>query len=139
MKQGETEEIEMEEGKISIVKLVEVEEVDHEGYRSAIFELNGNRREVRVFDVAYGEKNKIEQELMADPANPDDIGSSIPGLVAKILVIEGDIIEEKQPIMIIEAMKMETVIQSPRKGKIQKLHVKEGQKTKAGQLLIELE
>jgi len=139
LKEGETAEIEMEEGKVSIVKLVEVEEVDHEGYRSVVFELNGNRREVRIFDVAYGEKNRIEQELMADPANLDDIGSSIPGLVAKILVVEGDVIEEKQPLMIIEAMKMETVIQSPRKGKIQKLHVKEGQRTKAGQLLMELE
>ncbi len=139
LKEGETAEIEMEEGRISIVKLVEVEDVDHEGYRSVVFELNGNRREVRVFDVAYGERNKIEQELMADPANPDDIGSSIPGLVAKILVMEGDEIEEKQPIMIIEAMKMETVVQSPKKGKVQRIHVKEGQKTKAGQLLLELE
>ena len=139
LKEGETAEIEMEEGKISIVKLVKVEAVDHEGNRLVTFELNGNRREVSVFDVAYGEKNKIEQELMADPSNPDDIGSSIPGIVAKILVLEGDMIDEKQPIMIIEAMKMETVIQAPRKGKVQRLHVKEGQKTKAGQLLLELE
>ncbi len=139
LKEGETSEVEMSEGKTHIIKLVSVADVDHEGYRSVNFELNGNRREVRVFDFAYGEKNKIEQELMADPENSDDIGSSIPGLVSKILVLEGDVIKEKQTLMIIEAMKMETVIQAPRDGKIQRLHVKEGQKTKAGQLLIELE
>ena len=42
--------------------------------------------------------------------NPYEIGASIPGKVVKILVSENDIVKQNQPLIIIEAMKMETVI-----------------------------
>ena len=42
--------------------------------------------------------------------NPLQIGASIPGKVVNILVKEGEIVKENQPLIIIEAMKMETVM-----------------------------
>lgn len=138
LREGETCEIELEEGKIMIVKLIEMQKVDPEGYVTVVFEINGNRREIKIFDKAYGERSKIEQAQMADPNDINEIGASIPGVVSKIMVKEGDTISDKQSLIIVEAMKMETNILAPKVGKIEKIHVEEGQQIKAGQLLIEL-
>ncbi|MGE5629889.1 MAG: pyruvate carboxylase [Caulobacteraceae bacterium] len=138
LREGETCEIELEEGKIMIVKLIEMQKVDQDGYVTVVFEINGNRREIKIFDKAYGERSKIEQELMANPSDINEIGASIPGVVSKILVQEGDNVNDKQSLIIVEAMKMETNILAPKAGKIEKIYVKEGQQIKAGQLLIEL-
>lgn len=139
LKEGETAEIEIEEGKILIVKLVGIGKIDAEGYAAVVFEVNGNRRELRIFDKAWGERNRIEEVTMADPELAGDIGASIPGVVSKILVKEGDEVAENQSIIVIEAMKMETNIAAPIKGKIGKIYVGEGQQVKAGQLLMEIE
>lgn len=67
-----------------------------------------------------------------------EIGSSIPGTVAKILVESGDRVEENQLVAIIEAMKMETQITAATTGIVAAIAVKEGQNIKAGKLLIRL-
>ena len=138
LNEGETCEIELEEGKIMIVKLIQMQKVDPEGYVTVVFEINGNRREIKIFDKAYGERNKLDQALMANPNDINEIGSSIPGVVSKILVQEGDAVADKQSLIIIEAMKMETNIAAPKGSKVERIHVKEGQQIQAGQLLIEL-
>nr|WP_255225734.1 pyruvate carboxylase [Lutispora saccharofermentans] len=138
LKEGETSEIELEEGKTLMVKLVEVQKTDLEGNKTLVFEVNGNRREIKIFDKAYGQTNKVDPALMADPGNISEIGASIPGIVSKILVDEGDEVKENQGLIIIEAMKMETNISAPIAGRIEKLLVKEGQQIKSGQLLIEI-
>ena len=51
---------------------------------------------------------------------------------------EGEKVEEKQPIAVIEAMKMETNILSPMAGEVDKIYVKEGQQVKAGELVAKL-
>jgi len=60
LKEGETSEIDLDEGKIMIVKLVEVGELDEEGYKTVVFEVNGNRREMRIFDRNLGRKGKSQ-------------------------------------------------------------------------------
>lgn len=138
LSEGETCEIELEEGKTMIVKLIEMQKVDQDGYVTVVYEINGNRREIKIFDKAYGERSKIEQELMVNPSDINEIGASIPGVVSKLLVQEGDTVNDKQSLIIVEAMKMETNIVAPKGGKIEKIYVKEGQQIKAGQLLLEL-
>ena len=51
---------------------------------------------------------------------------------------EGDEVEEKQPIAVIEAMKMETNILAPQKGVIDKVYINEGQQVKAGELIAKV-
>ncbi|MPM61860.1 hypothetical protein SDC9_108723 [bioreactor metagenome] len=121
-----------------MVKLVEVQKTDLEGNKTLVFEVNGNRREIKMFDKAYGQTNKVDPALMADPGNINEIGASIPGIVSKIVVAEGDEVKENQSLIIIEAMKMETNISALVSGKIEKILVKEGQQIKSGQLLIEI-
>lgn len=140
LKEGETSEVEIEEGKILIIKLVSIGKADEDGFRTLTFEVNGNRREVLVEDKGMDEKRKAGAAavIMADPEDEMEIGASIPGNVMKLLVKEGDEVAENQVVAILEAMKMETNIQSPAAGMVEGIPVKEGQQVKAGQLLIKL-
>jgi len=65
------------------------------------------------------------------------IKSSMPGLVIDVLVEEGQEIKEGDPVMIIEAMKMENVIKSKFDGRISKLHCEKGDAIDKNQLLLE--
>lgn len=76
---------------------------------------------------------------MADPEKKSEIGASIPGVIAKILVKPGDKVEEKQLVAVIEAMKMETHVTSATSGTVQFIAVKEGQNVESGELLMRLE
>lgn len=136
--EGETCEIEIEEGKVLIVKLQEIGKIDSDGNRSVVFEVNGNRREIKIFDKASETNKKQTFIQMANPANKFEIGAIIPGAVAKILVKEGQEVEENQSIILLEAMKMETNITAPVAGIVDKILVEEMQLVKAGELLIKL-
>ena len=134
---GETCEVKLGEGKLLIVKLHEVRPVDSEGYREAIFEVNGNRRIIKIkdTDVTVNSSNSV---LYADEDNPLEVGANIPGNIIKVLVKEGEAVEEKQPIAIIVAMKMETNILATAKGTVEKIYVSEGQQVKAGEMVAKL-
>ena len=67
------------------------------------------------------------------------IGANIPGNIVKVLVAEGDHVDEGDPIAVIEAMKMETNIIATAEGQIKEIEVKEGQQVKAGQLIAIIE
>jgi biotin carboxyl carrier protein len=64
------------------------------------------------------------------------ITSPIPGMIVKVLVSEGDEVDENQPLAILEAMKMENEIRSPRKGTVKKVNVAPGDQVAQGELLI---
>lgn len=134
--EGETCEIEVGTGKILMVKLREIGKIDNEGNKVLVFEVNGNRREIKVKD----RNNKTVQDSntidMADPSNPGEVGAPIPGTVLSVLVAEGDTVAENQALMIVEAMKMETRVSSSISGKIEAINVKEGQQVTAGELLV---
>ena len=67
------------------------------------------------------------------------VASSMPGKVVKLLVSEGDEVEEGAPLVIVEAMKMETPLPSPASGTVKKVHFAEGDLVDAGQPIVELE
>lgn len=137
LQEGETCEVKLGEGKLLIVKLHEVRPVDNEGFREAIFEINGNRRIIKIKDTDVT-VNSSTSVLYADESNPMEIGANIPGNIIKVLVSEGEEVEEKQPIAIIEAMKMETNILATAKGTVEKIYVSEGQQVKAGEMVAKL-
>lgn len=137
--QGEICEVEVDEGKIFIIKLVNIGKVNKEGFRKIYFEVNGNQREITVFDKGYQKGEVVSSTVLADPDNKREIGASIPGTVAKILVKDGDLVKAGQSLIIIEAMKMETQIAAPLGGKVVNVTVKEGQQVKNRELLMQIE
>jgi len=136
--EGETCEVEIEDGKILIVKLLEIGKLQNDGTRNVIFEVNGNRREVGIKDTASKQVSSEALTLMADEANPCEVGSPIPGKVSKILVETGVEVKENEPLLIIEAMKMETIVSAKQAGIIEKVYVKEEQLVKSGELVVAL-
>lgn len=71
-------------------------------------------------------------------ANPGTVVSPIPGLVLTILVKEGDTISEGDPVLILEAMKMESEIVSTASGTVKAILVKEGASVQEDDGLIEI-
>ena len=136
--EGETCEAEIAEGKAHMIKLLHISKLDLEGNKVLVFEVDGNRREIKIKD----KNNKAVQDFamseMADPSNTLEVGSPIPGTVLSILVAEGDTVTENQQLMVVEAMKMETRVIASVTGVVESINVKEGQQVKAGELLINL-
>ncbi|CEQ22884.1 pyruvate carboxylase [[Clostridium] sordellii] len=133
---GEECEVEIEEGKILTIKLVEIGDTKEDGTKTISFELNGMMRDIEIKDNNYS--SNIKDIVKADMNNPLQIGASIPGKVAKILVKENQVVKKNEPIIIIEAMKMETVIVAKSDGTIKNIHVSQDDLVKDKQLLIEM-
>jgi acetyl/propionyl-CoA carboxylase alpha subunit len=88
------------------------------------------------------------------PAAPPDLAASVdhggrheqsslsapmPGTVIRVLVAEGDRVEPRQPLVVLEAMKMETPVVSPYEAVVRAVRVKEGDQVAGGTVLVELE
>lgn len=69
----------------------------------------------------------------------DTIKAPMPGLILDINVILGQEVQEDDPLLILEAMKMENVISSPRQGIIKSISAMKGDAVEKNQLLIEFE
>ncbi|MDA3131049.1 pyruvate carboxylase [Aliibacillus thermotolerans] len=134
---GEEVEIEIEQGKTLIVKLVSVSKPQDNGNRIVYFELNGQPREVVIKDQNV--KTSVVQRPKADKSNPNHIGATMPGTVIKKLVEKGEKVKKGDHLMITEAMKMETTVQAPFDGTVQAIHVNDGDAIETGDLLIELD
>jgi len=68
-----------------------------------------------------------------------NVTAKMPGTVVKVLVAEGDAVAEGDPLLIMEAMKMETEIASPLNGRVAKVHAAAGQVLAAGEPLLDLD
>ena len=137
---GETCEVKLQEGKEMVIKLNYVHSPDDEGMRELEFEVNGNRRVIKVKDINVRNANvKAESARIANEDDPNEVGANIPGNIVKVLVGEGDHINEGDAIAVIEAMKMQTNIIATAEGQIKEICVKEGQQVKAGQLVAIIE
>ncbi len=129
---GETNKINIEDGKTLVIKYLGLGDLNEDGTRNVHFELNGMRRDVAVPDP--NAHVQVEARPMADPEDKSQAGASIPGLVSKITVKPGDAVEENQIIAIIEAMKMETNVVARMAGTVDEVFVKEGATVNAGEL-----
>jgi methylmalonyl-CoA carboxyltransferase small subunit len=65
--------------------------------------------------------------------------SPVAGVVVRIAAQVGQAIQANDPLLVLEAMKMETVITSPSAGKVAKVNVNAGDAVQAGQVLVEFE
>lgn len=131
---GEECEVEIEEGKVLTIKLIDIGDAKKDGNRTISFELNGMIRDVEIKDNHF--LGNIKDVVKADMDNPLQIGASIPGKVVKILVSEGDNVKVNQPLIVIEAMKMETVIVAKLDGKVDSIKVEKDELVSDKQLLI---
>jgi biotin carboxyl carrier protein len=62
----------------------------------------------------------------------------MPGTVLRVLVAAGDSVAARQPLVVLEAMKMETPLLSPYAATVSVVHVREGDRVAGGATLVEL-
>ncbi len=82
---------------------------------------------------------KYKQRRFWENPDPFEIFSFIPGTIVEIFVKEGDYVEEGEPLVILEAMKMRNRIEMPFSAKIKKINVEQGVRIPKEFLIIELE
>jgi pyruvate carboxylase len=126
----------IETGKTLVVKLSAVGELGVDGKREVYFELNGQPRSIGILDRAA----TVEQvsRRKADPKEQGHIGAPMLGSVIAVRVRDGAEVESGAPLLVLSAMKMETVVTAPLSGRVAELCVSAGDEVRAGDLLVRL-
>jgi biotin carboxyl carrier protein len=69
-------------------------------------------------------------------SGPQRLIAPMPGKVVRVLVKVGDAVTARQPVIVVEAMKMENELRAGREGTVTELHGREGMSVDAGALLL---
>ncbi len=72
-------------------------------------------------------------------SSPGDVTTTMPGTVVEVLVKEGEHVEAGAPLLIAEAMKMETEIRAPISGTVTAIHVEKGARVNPDETLVHIE
>ena len=122
-----------------------------------LLNISANGKQKRVFVAESGNKTYVHIDGMVFAFDDADavsnargathsasgaagaITSPMPGNLIKLMVSEGDKVTEGQPLVIVEAMKMENEIRSPANGIVKKVRYSVGDLVDAGVPIVELE
>ena len=97
-----------------------------EGHRYEVEALDERTRAIRDLQLA--------QEVQV---GPKPLVAPMPGLVVRVLVGEGDIVQAAQGLVVVEAMKMENELRATAPGRVERVRVTAGSPVEKGALLIE--
>lgn len=97
--------------------------------------VRGDQYHIQIEDERTRRMNAGRREG-ALPDGEVPVRAPIPGLVVKVLVEEGESVEQDQPLLILEAMKMENEIRSPRACVIKKVDVEPGQRVEQNATML---
>jgi biotin carboxyl carrier protein len=86
--------------------------------------LNGRRR--------FGQRG----EHADAGSGPQQVTAPMPGKIVRVLVKKGEAVAARQPLVVVEAMKMENELRAGREGTIAEMYAQEGQSVEAGALLV---
>ncbi|MDY2964852.1 MAG: biotin/lipoyl-containing protein, partial [Megasphaera massiliensis] len=136
MKKNEELHVEIEEGKDLIITLINISDPDESGVRTVTFMFNGAEREIRIQDKSVDMKTVSRRK--ADPDKAGDIGATLSGSVVNVLVSKGQKVKKGEPLVVTEAMKMETTITSPIDGTVGEIYAVKGQAIISGDCLLEV-
>lgn len=158
--------MELERGKTLHIKALAISDLNRAGQRQVFFELNGQLRSILVKDAQAMKVQRPApatgparwwgwagpgvsrplpclQEMHFHPKALKDvkgqIGAPMPGKVIDIKVAAGDKVTKGQPLCVLSAMKMETVVTSPVEGTVRKVHVTTDMTLEGDDLILEIE
>jgi pyruvate carboxylase len=128
--------IDIDKGKTLVVRQTgRSDTVDEEGKIKVFFELNGQPRTVRVHKAGLG---AVKAKPKAEESNPKHVGAPMPGMVVTVAVKVGQKVSKGDPLLSMEAMKMETMLAAERDATVHAIHVRTGETVNAKDLLVEL-
>jgi biotin carboxyl carrier protein len=100
----------------------------------------------RVFEAVVAKRGRVPlSDPVAGNKAPDSfsghhaVKSPMPGRVMRVLVAVGDRVTAGQPVVVVEAMKMENELRSPGDGVVTEVNVREGAAVDAGAALVVIE
>ncbi len=135
---GEEIEIEIDPGKILIIKLINIGEADSAGHRTLFYELNGMPRESIVADKSLKAVSTASR-VKGDSNNPAHSSAPMPGMVTELAVSIGQEVKAGDKLIVLEAMKMLTTVSAGADGTIAEILVKKGDQVDSDDLLVKLD
>ena len=106
--------------------------------RQLVFRINGNKYTVHIAD----QYEQLVRQLglhLGGHQKQNTVKAPMPGLVLNILVSPGQMVQKGDPLLILEAMKMENVLKAAGEGQVKAVKVQQGMAVDKGQLLLEME
>jgi pyruvate carboxylase len=136
MEPGEEAAIEIEPGKTLFFKFLAVGDPHPDGHRTVFFEVNGQPRETTVVDLSLEQARTRRCE--ANPNDPREVAAPMAGLVVRVAVRPGDHVRRGQPLLFLEAMKMQTAVHAPMDARVEEVLVSAGTQVDANELVLRL-
>lgn len=109
------------------------------------FAVDGHRVAIRArtveasFDVRLTADVALESGSAANNADPNNITAMMPGLLADVMVAEGDAVEAGQTVAVLESMKLFTDLKAVCAGQVTRVAAEKGKTVRAGQLIVSIE
>lgn len=144
MKIGEEFSFELETGKMMIINLVAIGPLNEAtGKRDLFFKLNGEARVVSVDDESESKETKNGLKAVvrakADSKDKFQVGAPMSGVVVEVRVKVGSTVKLGDPVAVMSAMKMETIVTASQAGLISEVFVAENDSINAGDLIAKIE
>ena len=86
--------------------------------------------------IVDGRRRRASGGAAQGDSGPQRVAAPMPGKVVRVLVARGDAVSARQPLVVVEAMKMENELRADRDGTVAEVHAREGQLVEAGALLV---
>ncbi|XP_024250218.2 pyruvate carboxylase, mitochondrial isoform X2 [Oncorhynchus tshawytscha] len=129
-------EVELERGKTLHIKALALGDLNKAGQREVFFELNGALRSVLVKDTVAMKEMHFHPKALKDVRG--QVGAPMPGKVVEVKVKQGQTVEKGQPLCVLTAMKMETVVNSPLSGTVVRIYVNADSSLEGDDLILEI-
>ncbi|XP_062850303.1 pyruvate carboxylase, mitochondrial [Trichomycterus rosablanca] len=128
--------VELERGKTLHIKALALGDLNKAGQREVFFELNGQLRSVLVKDTVAIKEMHFHPKALKDVRG--QVGAPMPGKVVEVKVKQGQKVDKGQPLCVLSAMKMETVVNSPLSGTVAKVYIKPDSTLEGDDLILEI-
>ncbi len=115
-----------------------IEEIDVNGSIYQV-ELAEEVKTTKTPKLVRSKPVQTKEEKPKPASGLSKVVAPLPGSIFKLLVKEGDAVKKGQPILILEAMKMENNILAEKEGVVNKVLVSEGASVLQGDILVEIE
>jgi biotin carboxyl carrier protein len=98
-----------------------------------------NLRWIKSYSGMHPLEIRDRETAVSRPMSRDGrVKAPIPGMVTRVLVEPGDQVKAGQPLLVLEAMKMENEIRAPRSGVVGELNVRQGQDVRLNTIMLEI-
>jgi biotin carboxyl carrier protein len=116
-----------------------LEIADERGTHTAEVTAEGSRRFVRLGTLEFVLDAEVGGRRRAQVRSGGGLEAPMPGVVTRVMVTPGEAVKMGQPLVMLEAMKMEHVIRAPRDGRVASIAARAGEMVGGGTALVELE